>query len=269
MRPTRRGGVGAALVIAFLLVAVSVAVVVVAAPSKSSPAELSAKRLAEPSLPASPRPAFAPKNVPLGKAPVAYWTPVVVATTVRARPAAGRALAEVATRTPEDTTNLVLVSGHAKRAAGRLWVRVRAAGSPDDVYGWVPRSSLGGYTPVRTRLVVDRARLTATLFRDGRPVFRTEVGVGAPQTPTPAGNFYVRDKLYSYKSPFYGPVAFGTSARSASVTDWPAGGFVGIHGTDQPDLIPGRVSHGCIRLKNRAILRLARLMSIGTPVRVI
>jgi lipoprotein-anchoring transpeptidase ErfK/SrfK len=264
MRPRRRGALRAALVVAALLIAASVAVVVIAAPSNSSPAEPSLP----PSLPSSPRPAFAPVNVPLGKPPVAYWTPVLAATTVRARPAAGRALAEVATRTPEGTTNLVLVSGQAKRAGGRLWVRVRAAGSPDDVYGWMPRSSLGGYTPVRTRLVVDRVRLTATLFRDGRRVFRAEVGVGAPQTPTPAGDFYVRNKLYSYKSPFYGPVAFGTSARSPSVTDWPAGGFVGIHGTDQPDLIPGHVSHGCIRLKNRAILRLARLMSIGTPVRV-
>jgi lipoprotein-anchoring transpeptidase ErfK/SrfK len=193
---------------------------------------------------------------------------VVVATTVRDLPAAGDPLTEVATQTPEGTANIVLVSRQAQRAAGRLWVRVRAAGSPEDVHGWVPRSSLGGYTPVRTRLIVDRARLTATLLRDGRPVFHAEVGVGAPGTPTPAGDFYVRNKLHSYRSPFYGPVAFGTSARSPSASDWPAGGFVGIHGTNRPDLIPGRVSAGCIRLRNRAILRLAGLMSVGTPVTV-
>lgn len=63
-------------------------------------------------------------------------------------------------------------------------------------------------------------------------------------------------------------MAFGTSARSPKVSDWPAGGFVGIHGTNRPDLLPGRVSHGCIRLANRDILRLARLMSIGTLVAV-
>src|SRR5215217_126074 len=114
MRPTRRGGLGAALVVAALLIAASVAVVVIAAPSKSSPAE--------PSLPPAPRPAFAPENVPLGKPPVAYWAPVVAATTVRDRAAGGGARAEVATRTPERTANLVLVSGQAKRATGRLWV---------------------------------------------------------------------------------------------------------------------------------------------------
>jgi hypothetical protein len=31
----------------------------------------------------------------------------------------------------------------------------------------------------------------------------------------------------------------GTSARSRVLTDWPAGGFIGIHGTDEPALIPG------------------------------
>jgi lipoprotein-anchoring transpeptidase ErfK/SrfK len=63
-------------------------------------------------------------------------------------------------------------------------------------------------------------------------------------------------------------VAFGTSARSPQATDWPAGGFVGIHGTDQPDLIPGRISHGCIRLRNPDIVRLGHLMPVGTPITI-
>jgi lipoprotein-anchoring transpeptidase ErfK/SrfK len=50
------------------------------------------------------------------------------------------------------------------------------------------------------------------------------------------------------------------------MTDWPGGGVVGIHGTNQPQLIPGRPSHGCIRVPNGKISRLARIMPIGTPV---
>jgi lipoprotein-anchoring transpeptidase ErfK/SrfK len=61
--------------------------------------------------------------------------------------------------------------------------------------------------------------------------------------------------------------AFGTSAYSV-LSDWPGGGVVGIHGTNQPGLLPGRVSHGCIRVPNAKIARLARLMPIGTPVRI-
>jgi hypothetical protein len=199
---------------------------------------------------------------------VAYWAPVVAATAARRAPAAGAVVAAVPAHTPEGTTNIVLVLGPTERGAGNLWVRVRIPGARNEVLGWVPRRALGGYTPVTTRLVVDRARLRATLARDGRPVFRAPVAVGAPATPTPGGEFYVRNRLHKYRSPFYGPVAFGTSARSAAASDWPAGGFVGIHGTNRPDLIPGRVSAGCIRMSNRDIVRLARLMSVGTPVSI-
>jgi lipoprotein-anchoring transpeptidase ErfK/SrfK len=138
----------------------------------------------------------------------------------------------------------------------------------DGAAGWVPRRAIGGYATVTTRLDVDTHALRATLYREGRPILRAPVGIGAAGTDTPTGRFYIRDKLTRYRSPAYGPVAFGTSARSPSVTDWPAGGYVGIHGTDRPDLLPGRVSHGCIRLRNADILRLARLMPVGTPLTI-
>jgi L,D-transpeptidase-like protein len=192
------------------------------------------------------------------------WAAVRRASAVRATPGArGRVVGRMNARTAEGTTNIVVALAR-RSVRGALWVRVRVPNAT----GWVPRGALGGYGVVDTRLVVDRRRLTATLLRAGRPVFRTRVGIGRPGAPTPAGSFYVRDRLTRYASPTYGPVAFGTSATSPTLTDWPAGGFVGIHGTDRPDLIPGRVSHGCIRMRNAAILRLARLMPVGTPVTV-
>jgi hypothetical protein len=182
-------------------------------------------------------------------------------------PASGRSVTKLSVRTPEGTTNLVLVLGTSWRH-GEEWVQVRLPILPNNSIGWVPRSALGGYHFVTTHLVVDVERLQATLLRDGRPVFRAPVGIGEPQSPTPHGEFYVRDELTDYAGPFYGPVAFGTSARSSVLTDWPEGGFIGIHGTDAPELIPGRISHGCIRLRNRDILRLARMMPVGTPLTV-
>lgn len=44
--------------------------------------------------------------------------------------------------------------------------------------------------------------------------------------------------------------------------------MVGIHGTNEPWLVPGRPSHGCIRMRNRDILWLAARMPIGTPLLV-
>ncbi|MBW3593181.1 MAG: L,D-transpeptidase [Actinobacteria bacterium] len=148
-------------------------------------------------------------------------------------------------------------------------MRVRLPVLPHGATGWVPRQALGAYATIRTRLVLDRTRLRAELHRGGKVVFRAPIGIGKGKWPTPAGDFYVRNRLTKFDDPFYGPIAFGTSARSAVLTDWPGGGFVGIHGTNRPGLLPGRVSHGCVRLRNGDILRLARLMPVGTPVRIV
>jgi lipoprotein-anchoring transpeptidase ErfK/SrfK len=215
------------------------------------------------------RPAFTPgQPQPLSQGVPAYrWAPVIRAVAALRTPGGDAPLTTLSTFTPEGTTNLVVVLGSARRG-GVDWVHVRVPVLPNNTTGWVRRSALGGYRFVSTHLVIDVHLLRATLFRDGRPVFTAPVGIGQPQWPTPRGEFYVRDKLTDYANPFYGPVAFGTSARSSVLTEWPDGGFVGIHGTDAPQLIPGRVSHGCIRLRNRDILRLARLMPVGTPLTI-
>jgi L,D-transpeptidase catalytic domain len=201
-------------------------------------------------------------------ADVTRWAPVLRATVARLAPSFdSAAVGWVAARTPEGTTNIVVADGELEHH-GVVWVRVGLAVLPNGTEGWVPRSSLGGWSFVDTRLVIDRIRLTATLFRAGRVIFRAPVGVGASGTPTPAGTFYVRDRLRGFTNPMYGPLAFGTNARSPTLTDWPAGGFIGIHGSDHPGMIPGPVSHGCIRLTNAAILRLGELMPIGTPVTI-
>jgi L,D-transpeptidase catalytic domain len=199
---------------------------------------------------------------------VTRWAPVIKATRAHRRPdARSPVVARVGTSTPEGTANLVDADGEVERD-GVAWVRARLSALPDGAVGWLPRGALGGWSFVDVHVIIDRMALTLTLYRGSRRVFRAPVGIGAPGTPTPAGRFYVRDRLTRYASPEYGPVAFGTSARSATETDWPAGGFIGIHGTDQPSLIPGRVSHGCIRLRNAAILALARVMPVGTPVTI-
>jgi hypothetical protein len=199
------------------------------------------------------------------------WAPLRRSVTARTGPGEsfGR-VARIASRTPEGTTNLVLVLGDGgdRNGGDGLWLHVRLPVLPNNTTGWVPRSALGGYGLVRTHLVVDLGDRRATLRRNGKVVFGAPVGIGTTEYPTPKGRFYVRNKLTRYRNAFYGPIAFGTSARSAALTDWPAGGFVGIHGTSRPELIPGSVSHGCIRLRNKAILRLAALMPIGTPLTI-
>jgi L,D-transpeptidase catalytic domain len=208
--------------------------------------------------------------VPLtGTGNLSRWAFVLRAAVVRARPTtASRMVTRLPTMTPERTDNLVLALAQATDESNRTWVRVRLAILPNNVTGWVRRDALGPFQAVRKHLVIDRATFVATLYKRGVPIFRTRVGVGKPYWPTPRGEFYVRLVLNGYNEPFYGPVAFGTSARSAVLTDWPGGGYIGIHGTSLPWLLPGRVSHGCVRIRNQAILRLANLMAPGTPLSI-
>lgn len=247
-------GVGAAAIALALL-----------APSESPARE-------ESPLPDAVSPAFAIlKPRPLGHGGhTSRWADVLRPTLAYHGPSSSaQAIATLSTQTPEGTTNILLVLDSTTDAKGDVWVAVQLPVLPNNTVGWVPRRALGGYTYLRTHLEIDLGKLTATLERDGREIFRAPIGIGLPRWPTPTGSYYVRDRLTRYRSAFYGPVAFGTSARSAVLTDWPAGGFIGIHGTDRPELLPGRVSHGCIRLKNRDIILLDRLLPVGTPITIV
>jgi hypothetical protein len=197
------------------------------------------------------------------------WAYLLSPTLVRKRPSKTAAVVgSLQVETPDGAPNLVdLLAGYRDRD-GRMWVEVPLATLPNGRTGWVPRGALGPANVIHTHLVIDQSRLTATLYRDGNQVFQAPIGVGAPGSRTPDGSFYVREKLNGFNNPFYGPIAFGTNGRSATLTDWPGGGFIGIHGTNEPQLIPGTPSHGCIRLKNDDIVALARLMPLGTPVTI-
>lgn len=144
------------------------------------------------------------------------------------------------------------------------WVELRVPGRPNGRVGWVPRSALDTFNHTNQQIVVNRQARQLTLYRAGRAIFQAPVGVGKPSTPTPAGHFWITEAFPS-SNPAYGPYAFATSDYS-TLTDWIGGGVVGLHGTDQPGLVPGDPSHGCIRLHNGDILHLSKLVGIGTPV---
>jgi lipoprotein-anchoring transpeptidase ErfK/SrfK len=197
------------------------------------------------------------------------WAFVRTPTVARSGPSrAARVVSGITFRTPELYRNAILVLNGVQYRNGEAWVRIRLSVLPNGVTGWVRRTSLTGFQTVHTRMVISRSSLRATLYSYGKPIFRTIVGVGQSQWPTPRGEFYIREKLSGYNAPAYGPRAFGLNARSTKLTDWLGGGFIGIHGTNEPGILPGRVSHGCVRMRNQAILRLFQLMPIGTPVSI-
>jgi hypothetical protein len=197
------------------------------------------------------------------------WGQPAQLATARSRPRpGGSAIARLHYYTEDGYPEVYVVLARYTDSQRRVWLKVRLPMRPNGRTGWVPRGALGGLHTVTTFLRVDKQRLRATLYRNGRPVWSAPVGIGKPGTETPGGRFYIRERLrVGSPGSLYGPLAFGTSAYS-KLTDWPGGGVVGIHGTNEPGLIPGRPSHGCIRMRNGDIVRLGRLMPIGTPVRI-
>jgi len=169
----------------------------------------------------------------------------------------------------EDGQAEVYMALRADAAGGKSWVQVSLPGRPNGRVGWVPANALGELHSVHDYLRINRGALRATFFRNGRAIWSAQIGVGRPGLPTPAGRFYVREKLRAIDGPVYGPFALGTSAYSPELSEWPGGGVIGIHGTDEPQLIPGRPSHGCVRMRNRDITRLWQLIQVGTPVEII
>jgi hypothetical protein len=153
---------------------------------------------------------------------------------------------------------------------GVEWTKIRIPGRPNGRVGWVRRDLLGTFKHTRWQIVVNRKTLRMTVLWNGKKRWRRPVGIGTPGTPTPAGRFWIREKIrVRDKASPYWPYALGTADYS-TLSEWPGGGVVGIHGDwNQPALIPGRPSHGCIRMHDRDVAWLARHVPVGTPLRVL
>ena len=146
------------------------------------------------------------------------------------------------------------------------WYRISIPGRPNGRTGWIPAAA-ADVKPVDELIVIDRSDRMLELWSGERRLLRTKVAVGKPAAPTPLGLFYVQWK-FKPTAEILGAYAMETSAYS-SLSDWPGGGIVGIHGTYWPWLLGQAVSHGCIRVHNRDILRLRSLVGVGTPIKIV
>lgn len=100
------------------------------------------------------------------------------------------------------------------------------------------------------------------------------IGVGASETPTPTGEFTIRNKLVNptWYSPD-GPIPpgdpnnqLGTRWMGIASSKVSLSKGYGIHGTIEPESIGKALSDGCIRLFNKDVEELFGLVTIGTPV---
>jgi len=162
---------------------------------------------------------------------------------------------------------VLVVSALTDKATGEpSWYKIVVPGRPNGRTGWIPAGS-ATIAPTHKVIVIDRSERRLELWQGEKRLLATTVAVGAPGMETPLGLFYVQWKFVP-KAEILGAYAFETSAYS-KLSDWPGGGIVGIHGTFWPWLLGQAVSHGCVRVHNRDILRLRGMVQVGTPIKIV
>jgi lipoprotein-anchoring transpeptidase ErfK/SrfK len=162
---------------------------------------------------------------------------------------------------------VLVVAQVADQATGKAsWYKIVVPGRPNGRTGWIPAGA-ATVAPTHKVIVIDRSRRQLELWQGERRLLATTVAVGATGMETPLGLFYVQWKFVP-TAEILGAYAFETSAYS-KLSDWPGGGIVGIHGTYWPWLLGKAVSHGCVRVHNRDILRLRGMVEIGTPIKIV
>lgn len=182
--------------------------------------------------------------------------------------AQARKVETVASRRPLTGTRTVLpVLGQATDSNGASWLRVRLPGRPNGHAGWISANRTKR-TTTPWQIAVDLSERRLTVYRAGRAKRRFRAVVGRSSTPTPRGTYFVEEALALSASDSGGPFALATSARSNVYEEFEGGpGQIGIHGTDNLSGRPGTaVSHGCIRLRTRAITWIAGRIGAGVPV---
>jgi lipoprotein-anchoring transpeptidase ErfK/SrfK len=193
-------------------------------------------------------------------------TATVSSVAVYAAPATGTTSGTVKTRLANpngDGAKLVFL------VTARLpgWWQVMLPVQPNGSTGWVKADQVTAST-TPYRIVVSRGQHTMTLYKSGTVVTVEKVAIGTSDTPTPGGQFYLAELLKPPNaSGPYGPYAFGLNGFSTTLASFDGTKpVIGLHGTNQPQLLGHDVSHGCIRLSNDAITRLAGMVPTGTPV---
>ena len=177
-------------------------------------------------------------------------------------PAARRPFLTLRNPNPDGAHLVFLVK---RRASG--WEQVYLPTRPNGATGWVKDRAVDlSLDPYRVTVSLGAHMLTVTNL--GKVILRTRAGVGRSVLPTPKGTYFVAELLKQPNpSGPYGPYAFGLSAHSNVLQSFGGGpGQIGIHGTNEPAALGTDVSHGCVRIANAAITRLARLLPLGTPV---
>jgi lipoprotein-anchoring transpeptidase ErfK/SrfK len=154
------------------------------------------------------------------------------------------------------------------------WLYVRLAQRPNESTTWIQQSAVTLSTTPYV-IEVDLATMHLTVTDAGKQIMDFPAGIGAPDDPTPPGNYFLTMKVPPPSSA-YGAFVLATSDHSNTITDWEDSGdaIIGIHGpitsgADQQIGTTGAaISHGCVRLHD-IDLELLGGIPAGTPINIV
>jgi hypothetical protein len=182
--------------------------------------------------------------------------------TLRARPG-GRILARVGGRTEFGSPQTLAV---AFRKGD--WLAVRSPELGNDQLGWVRA------TPLRllrrpVELEVDLSRRELLVLEKRGVERRISVAIGAADTPTPPGEFFVTDKLPGADfGAYYGCCILALSGRQPNLPQgWSGGDRLAIHGSPTPTW-GHAVSNGCFHASEADLRYLMKAVPLGTMVEI-
>ncbi len=149
------------------------------------------------------------------------------------------------------------------------WLRVQLPVRPNGQTGWI-RSADYDLSETRHHAEVDLASGRVTVFDGDDQIAESAAAIGAAETPTPVGTFFVSAKRESaIEETWLGPWAIVLSGYSEVLESFSGGEpVIAIHGTDQPDLLGGAITYGCVRVENDVIEFLAQHLPLGAPVTI-
>jgi lipoprotein-anchoring transpeptidase ErfK/SrfK len=149
-----------------------------------------------------------------------------------------------------------------------VWFKALLPMRPNGTTGYIPANTLR-LSETTYRLTISRRLFRLTLWEGCSRLKVFPIGIGTGKTPTPVGRFYLIG-LVKPPNPdtIYGSYAYGLSAYSDVITHWRGGGIIGLHGTNDPSSIGRRSSHGCIRMRNRHIESLVKILPLGAPIEI-
>ncbi|HEV8653035.1 MAG TPA: L,D-transpeptidase [Actinomycetes bacterium] len=177
-------------------------------------------------------------------------------------PAPARALAN-----PQPSGAPLVFLVRQRRAA---WLQVLLPVRPNGSTGWI-RAGEVRLAQHDYRIVVALKAHQLTVYRGNRVVEREPIAVGKRDTPTPGGLYYTKELLRAPDPTGpYGPYAYGLSGFSNVLRSFAGSdAVIGIHGTNDPGALGHDISHGCIRMSNAGITKLAKLLPLGVPVQIV